>query len=214
MPIKLYYFPLPGRAEVARLLMTLGNVEFEDVRLPFPEWQAVKPKSPFGQMPFIELEDGRKLAQSNAISVYCAKLAGMYPADPYEAALQDQACGLIEDVWMLFAVTMRIQDKDEQIKKREEILAGPFKDKAAALAKLIESSPGEYIGGDKLSYGDLTIFTQLSTLKSGWLDGLPTTLLEEYPVLKNYRNKIASVEGIKKYYEENSEGMRKSFQPE
>jgi hypothetical protein len=29
MPPTLYYFNIPGRAEVARLLLTLGGVEFE-----------------------------------------------------------------------------------------------------------------------------------------------------------------------------------------
>ena len=41
--------------------------------------------------------------------------------------------------------------------------------------------------------------------------GVPPTLLDEYPVLKAYRNKIASVPAIKEYYDKHGEGYRAAF---
>lgn len=39
------------------------------------------------------------------------------------------------------------------------------------LVVLQESRPGKYLSGDQLTYADLATFTQLSTLRSGWLEG-------------------------------------------
>lgn len=36
---------------------------------------------------------------------------------------------------------------------------------------LQEGRAGKFLTGDELSHGDLAVFCNLSTLKSGWLDG-------------------------------------------
>eukprot|EP00955_Chlamydomonas_euryale_P063929 358814-Chlamydomonas_euryale.AAC.9 len=41
--------------------------------------------------------DGKVLAQSGAMERYVAKLAGVYPSDPWEAAKVDEAVGLVMD---------------------------------------------------------------------------------------------------------------------
>src|SRR5262249_37519798 len=43
-----------------------------------------------GQVPTIELDDGRTLAQSNAIIRYLARGSDLIPADPYAAAKMDE----------------------------------------------------------------------------------------------------------------------------
>jgi glutathione S-transferase len=45
--------------------------------------------NPFGQVPTIVLDDGRPLAQSNAIIRYLAQGSGLIPADAYAAAQMD-----------------------------------------------------------------------------------------------------------------------------
>ena len=39
---KLIYFNLPARGEVSRMLFTLAGVPFEDKRIRFEEWPAMK----------------------------------------------------------------------------------------------------------------------------------------------------------------------------
>ncbi|HXF54779.1 MAG TPA: glutathione S-transferase family protein [Hyphomicrobiaceae bacterium] len=46
--------------------------------------------NPMGQVPVIELDDGRHLAQSNAIIRYLARGSGLLPEDPYLAARVDE----------------------------------------------------------------------------------------------------------------------------
>ena len=48
-----------------------------------PEFLA---RNPAGQVPFVVLEDGRALAQSNAILLYFGEGTALVPADPYERA--------------------------------------------------------------------------------------------------------------------------------
>jgi glutathione S-transferase len=45
--------------------------------------------NPFGQVPTIQLDDGRPLAQSNAIMRYLARGSDLVPADDYAAAQMD-----------------------------------------------------------------------------------------------------------------------------
>jgi len=47
-------------------------------------------KSPMGQVPVVELDDGRCLAQSNAIIRYLANGSSLLPADPFTQAKIDE----------------------------------------------------------------------------------------------------------------------------
>jgi glutathione S-transferase len=47
-------------------------------------------KFPLGQVPAVEFEDGRRLAQSNAIIRYLAAGSALLPADPFLAAKVDE----------------------------------------------------------------------------------------------------------------------------
>lgn len=197
MGIKVFYFDFAGRAEPIRLVLKAGKVDFEDVRVKRDEWPELKKKMPFGQMPAIEA-DGTLIAQSGALLTYAAKVAGLYPEDPLEAALADQAVWFLEDLMGLFKPTWGIQDLDERIKARQAIVAGPLKEKLEMLGKLIDGQL--YVAGDKLSHADIAVFCTLTTLKSGMLDGVPTTLLDDYTPLKDYRNHIALIDFIQEYY--------------
>ena len=65
---KLTYFDAPvSRGEECRMALHLAGIDFEDVRIPRPQWPALKPQSPYGGMPFIELPGHPPLAQTNAI---------------------------------------------------------------------------------------------------------------------------------------------------
>lgn len=99
----LVYFPLPGRAEIARLAFTLGKINFvvsltfaahphhevaqqevgaqiccmplvtQDKRVTPEEWAALKATTPFGQIPVLEV-GGHHIAQSAAIGGWHATL--------------------------------------------------------------------------------------------------------------------------------------------
>lgn len=212
MSFKIHYFPVPGRAEIARLCLSIGGKPYEDVLYTQATFPEAKSKMPFGQMPVLEFPDGTMLAQSGAIDRYCAKIGGLYPGDPLDAAHADQAVFLLNDFMELIYPSFRLPE-GERAKARQEVLASEkCKEKLQQLNKLVEG--GGYVAGSKLSFGDLGLFVGLSSMISGQFDGVPKTLLDEYPALKSYRSKIASEPGVKAYYDKKGEGIRAAFKPD
>ncbi|MCP4445111.1 MAG: hypothetical protein GY811_07180 [Myxococcales bacterium] len=91
------YLNMKGsRGQVARLLFDLGDIEVENIRSSFQEFMSHKESYPFGAIPILEV-DGQVIAQCNGINRYLGKLAKMYPNDPLQAALCDEAMSAVGD---------------------------------------------------------------------------------------------------------------------
>src|SRR3990170_1821809 len=104
--LKLTYFDFHGgRGEPARLALSIAGIPFEDDRVPLADWPRRKGDTPFGALPVLEA-DGKILAQSNAINRYVGKLADLYPSDPWQAALCDEAMEAVEDIISKIVSTM------------------------------------------------------------------------------------------------------------
>merc|ERR1711913_29669 len=79
--VKITYFNLRGRAEPSRLLLAYGGIKYEDCRVTPAfqdptEWQALKPKTPYGSLPLLEW-DGTCIAQSMAVARFIAREVGL-----------------------------------------------------------------------------------------------------------------------------------------
>ncbi|XP_078702031.1 hematopoietic prostaglandin D synthase-like [Branchiostoma floridae x Branchiostoma belcheri] len=72
---KLTYFNGRGRGETIRLLFAAGGIKYEDVRIEGAQWPALKPNTPFGHLPILEV-DGVTLSESATIARFVAKMAG------------------------------------------------------------------------------------------------------------------------------------------
>ena len=89
--IKLYDFPLSGHGHRARLLLSLLNVEHENITVDLRNGEQKQPEflklNPFGQIPVL-IDDDVVIRDSNAILVYlAAKFAPEWnPTDPKSAA--------------------------------------------------------------------------------------------------------------------------------
>ena len=55
--INLYYFDIEGRAEIIRLVLTIGGIKFNDIRLTPEEFKTKKEAGflKFGQAPVLEV---------------------------------------------------------------------------------------------------------------------------------------------------------------
>eukprot|EP00568_Trieres_chinensis_P001497 CAMPEP_0183295348 /NCGR_PEP_ID=MMETSP0160_2-20130417/3338_1 /TAXON_ID=2839 ORGANISM="Odontella Sinensis, Strain Grunow 1884" /NCGR_SAMPLE_ID=MMETSP0160_2 /ASSEMBLY_ACC=CAM_ASM_000250 /LENGTH=208 /DNA_ID=CAMNT_0025456817 /DNA_START=63 /DNA_END=688 /DNA_ORIENTATION=+ len=92
--LKLYYFNIRGKAEPIRLFCAHAGLDIVDHRFSDrAEFAALKENGrlAFGQVPMLEVDGRHQLVQSASILRYLARIAGMHPDDPLEAARVDAA---------------------------------------------------------------------------------------------------------------------------
>ena len=84
---KIVYFNLQGLAQASRYLLTFKGVEFEDVRLTFEEWPAVKAAGTYGagnSLPIYVDDEGKNHNQAKAILMLLAGQHGLSPQNAEE----------------------------------------------------------------------------------------------------------------------------------
>lgn len=55
--VKLTYFDLGGRALPIRYALAIGGIPFEDNRVKIQDWPQLKPNTPYGELPVIEVRE-------------------------------------------------------------------------------------------------------------------------------------------------------------
>ena len=212
MKITLYYFKIPfWRAEVTRLSLYIGNIPFEDYRIEGEDYIKFKETgelpnkkiAPFKQLPVLDV-DGKIFAQTGAIARFCGKLSGLYPKnDDYNAALIDQIIEGAQDINYL--VTLSGRDKEiERKKTARNILATRHLPKWFQFLEnlLKQNTKSIYFVDSDLTIADLAIWRLLGWLKSGMLDGVPTTILDDYDHLNKMREEIYKNPKVIKWMDE------------
>jgi glutathione S-transferase len=99
---KLTYFNVRGFAEMSRLIFEYAKQPYEDVRVDHADWPNLKAKTPFGQLPVLEV-DGKPLAQSCAIARYLARKFNLAGKDEFEQAYVDSIADLQKDLYSKLA---------------------------------------------------------------------------------------------------------------
>jgi len=166
--IKLTYFPLPGRAEAARLCFTYGGVAFEDVRVTFEEWGQMKAGIPtdgplykLPSLPVLEV-DGDELSQSMAVTRYAAAITGLDGKTSMDKAKVDMVLSACDDLnnanGKLFGIP-----KDDPA-KAEEIVSGVMKTvklNLEAVEKIMKANNDgkEWIVGDSVTAADFAVYS-------------------------------------------------------
>ncbi|KAK2712883.1 hypothetical protein QYM36_011548 [Artemia franciscana] len=144
---KLTYFNLRAKGEPIRLILAYGNIQYEDNRIEFSDWPALKPKTPFGQLPVLEV-DGKPLAQSNAIARFLAKQCNLMPATDWEQAQADELADLANDIFTMTRPVNLVLVRDDAKRQSAipEVLASlaPLLDKVEA--RLLANSHGWLVG--------------------------------------------------------------------
>ena len=88
--IRLYNFQESGNSYKVRLLLTQLQVPFERIDIDLLGRETGTPRfrarNPLGQTPFVELDDGHVLAESNAILWYLAEGTPLLPEDRWTRA--------------------------------------------------------------------------------------------------------------------------------
>jgi glutathione S-transferase len=198
--LKLTYFDFHGgRGEPARLALSIGGIAFEDDRIPSSDWGRRKEDTPFGALPLLEV-DGQVVAQSNAINRYVGKLADLYPSDPWQAALCDEAMEAVEDITNKITTTFFLPEEQKKT-QRKLLVEGPIPFYLTRLQQRLEAHGGRYFASDRLSVADLKVFVWIRHLRSGALDHVPTDLPNRIaPKLVEHYERVKNDPGVKAYY--------------
>ena len=198
--LKITYFDVDGgRAEPARLALHLGGITFEDHRFSFGEFAEVRKTTPLNQVPTLQV-NGVLVTQSDAITRYAGKLAGLYPEDAFQALLCDEILDGLEDVNIKLGATFGLSG-DALKNARTDLVEGVFKKYLHWLQDRLESHGGEYFAANRLTIADLKVFVFVRSLNSGHLDHVPTDLVETVaPKLSAHLQRIAKVPAIAQYY--------------
>jgi glutathione S-transferase len=196
---KLIYFDGPvSRGEECRLALHCAGVEFEDVRVAGTDWPALKPKTPFGSMPVLELPGRAPLAQCNAILVYVGREHGLHPSDNFEAARHEAMMSHVEDLRAAVSPTLRMQEPEKQ-KAREALVAGYIPTWAANAEKHIVGD-GPFFAGDELHVVDLKLHMAVRWFNGGKVDHIPATIFSAYPKLNRVHDAVREDARIKAWY--------------
>ncbi|MES1908046.1 MAG: hypothetical protein MHM6MM_001055 [Cercozoa sp. M6MM] len=164
MPLTLTYFNGKGRAELSRLILAVGGVEYVDQRLGVdgvPAWPAQKEEQPFGQLPVLTFEDGTKIGQSVAIALYLAQKS---PLNLLGDSLEEQARTTsvflqVNEAFETFGNFWFSTPEAERAEKAlAEVTEGATSKALAALKKYLDTVETDFVFGDSITLADLAIF--------------------------------------------------------
>ena len=196
---RLIYFDAPvSRGEECRLALHVGGVDFEDVRLKREEWLALKPTTPFGSVPVLEMPGQPPLGQSNAILVLIGRKYGLHPKDDFEAARHEAMMCHVEDLRGVVGPTMRMADEAEKKKAREALVRGFLPTWAERVEKHIGDGP--FFGGAKLNVVDFKLHMIVRWFAGGVVDHIPPTIFAGSPKLVRVHDAVRDDARVKAWY--------------
>ena len=196
----LTYFDLDqSRGEVARLAMYIAGVAFEDRRIPWKDWPALRDSMPFKAMPVLEV-DGQVITQSNTINRYVGKLTGLYPRGDWEAALVDEVMAAIEDITVEIEETIVLEPKAKK-KAREELSEGLLLRYLQQIDARLKRGGGEWFVENRLTVADLKCYVWIRSLKCQKSEYFPADLVDKNaPLLSRHLERVNNHPKIAAYY--------------
>jgi glutathione S-transferase len=194
--LTLYSQQASGNAYKPRLLMALLGIPFRVVDMNTYDGSTRKPpfieKNPIGKVPLLEFDDGRRLAESNAILLHLAEGTSYLPAEKFDRA---KACE-----WLFFEQ----YSHEPAIAVRRSILTAPERAHMRTperLAQLLESgnralavmegrlAKADWLAGDAYSIADIALYAYTHVAGEGGYD------LGPYPGIRAWLDRVAAQPG-------------------
>lgn len=193
--MRLYDSSISGNGYKARLLLSMLNRPFERIEVDILQGQSRTPEflavNPNGRIPVLALDDGRILAESNAILFFLAEKTRFLPDDSFARAKTLQ--------WMFFeqyshepyiAVARFWRAHLDMTPEREAALEEKMTQGYAALDIMeTELIAHDWFGGDALSIADIALYAYSHVAPEGGYD------LSSYGAIRAWFERIESSTG-------------------
>ena len=195
--IKIYYSHLPfWRAEVLRVSLFIKDIPFEDIRISREEFvHLIKTgflpngkRSPFHQLPVIEV-DNEIIGQTGAIARYCGKVSNLYADDMLKAAKIDQIIDAATDITNKVSPTIKEKNLEKKMEDRKVLVNKLLPRWFRYLENLLSEDDSTWFV-EKMTIADIAIWRLLGWLTSGIIDGIPTSVVDDFPKLKNIHHQV------------------------
>lgn len=196
--MKLYFFPLSGHAHRAHLFLSLIGAPHEVVTVDLKNGQHKTPEylnmNRFGQVPVLE-DEGKYIADSNAILVYAAKKFGKtdwLPEDPAGAAAVQRWLSVAAGQLAFGPAAARLITVFGAKFNPEEVIA-----RAHALLKVIETelTGRSWLAADHPTIADVALYSYIARAPEGNVD------LAAYPQVRAWLGRIEGLKGFVPFQE-------------
>jgi len=193
---KLIYFNSRGRGEPIRILLALAGAEYEDIRVEHGEkWQAMKPSTPFGQVPVLEV-DGFQLAQTKAILRFLGREFKLAGHSNLESAKADMLVDGVDDVSTHLRPAMREKDPEKKKELFEAVKTSHIEPFLKRYEHFLEKSGHDYFINNQITWADIYLFDAFQK----WEHRHPE-LFQGHPKLRHFIEKVAGNPNIKRWIE-------------
>lgn len=194
--------PLSGNCYKAAWILHRLGIPFDMIRVNSLDGETRSPdfskKSPNGQVPLLELDDGRRVAESNAIMLFLEEtfrpaetsaVASFIPTDAYQRALMYQ--------WMFFeqythepSIAVRRGNVIFQRPCTKEEMDQLLKKGNAALGVMEQQlATTPYMVGEAMTLADVTLFAYTHVAHEGEYD------LSQFPNIQKWLERVQASPG-------------------
>lgn len=193
--MKLYDYLDSGNGYKVRLLLALLGRDYTLVPVDILAGESRTPaflaKNPNGRIPVLELDDGRCLAESNAILYFLAQGSAYWPSDPWQRAQVLQWFCFEQYSHEPYIATLRFWVRHLDLEGTRSVLA-PEKRRGgdAALAVMERHlSQHAYFVADRFGIADIALYAYTHVADQAGFE------LERYPAVQAWLARVRAVPG-------------------
>jgi glutathione S-transferase len=184
---KLTYFNIRGRAEFLRYMMAYAKQPYDDARVEQADWPKLKPTTPFGQIPTLEIRQGNSvntIAQSSAIGKYLANKFCIAGKNDIDIAYVDMYTSQLLD---LFDQIGKYQFETNAT-AREQLFNQTWSTNMPIFENKLAQTNTGYLVGNALTWADLYLSSILDNLGDRY-----NQVLASFSKIKALDQKVKSV---------------------
>ena len=195
--LQLIYFNLRALCEAPRMMMDRAGIKYSyEMAWDYYKkpWSEVKQDIIFHRLPLLVVDNQIEIWQSNAISRYVAKITDNIPDNMEMAAYADAIYESAHDLFFPLNPTMNVLVGENHLNHKKNLIDNILPKACNNFEKLLHKYEGNFFLGDQVFYCDFNVYHHLSLALL-----LKSTILDNYPRLKQFIINFEGLAGIKKF---------------